>query len=85
MFNVALKAPASSTLITEGAHAGWLKTPNPTDKLDEQPARLVALSQGVSAVITGEISRRGDKYSVSAIALDAATGNVIARGSHCCK
>ena len=39
----------------------------------------MALSQGVSAVVTGEISRRGDKYNVSAMALDAASGNVIAK------
>jgi len=55
------------------------KLPNPTDKLDEQPARLVAVSEGISAVITGEISRRGNDYSISAIALDAVSGNVIAQ------
>jgi serine/threonine protein kinase/tetratricopeptide (TPR) repeat protein len=55
------------------------KLPNPTNKLDEQSARLVALGQSVNAVITGEISRRGDNYNVSCIALDAASGNVIAK------
>ncbi len=54
------------------------KLPHPTDKLDEQSARLVAINQGVSAVVTGEISRRGDHYSISATALDAVTGNVLA-------
>src|SRR5262249_29383721 len=51
----------------------------PSDKLDEQPARLVAVSQGVGTVITGERSRRGDKYAISATALDAQTGNVRAK------
>jgi tetratricopeptide (TPR) repeat protein len=55
------------------------KLPNPADKLDEQSARLVAVSQGVNAVITGELSRRGDNYHVSATALDSVTGNVLAK------
>ena len=50
------------------------KLPHPTDKLDEQSARLVAVNQGVNAVITGEISLRGNEYEVSAIALDAVSG-----------
>src|SRR5207344_435021 len=80
MFNVALEGASFINAYNRGtARRMAQKLPNPTDKLDEQPARLVALSQGVSAVITGEISRRGDKYNVSAIALDAATGNVIAK------
>src|SRR5208282_6557249 len=55
------------------------KLPHPTDKLDEQSARLVAVNQSINAVITGEISLRGDKYNVSAIALDAVTGKVLAK------
>ena len=55
------------------------KLPNPTDKLDEQSARLVAVNQGVNAVITGDISLRGDEYDISAIALDAVSGKVLAR------
>ena len=55
------------------------KLPNPTDKLDEQSARLVAVNQGVNAVITGEINLRGDQYDISAIALDAVSGKVLAK------
>ncbi len=55
------------------------KLPHPTDKLDEQSARLVAINQGVSSVITGEINLRGDEYDVSAMALDAVTGKVLAK------
>lgn len=52
---------------------------HPTDKLDEQSARLVAVNQGVNAVITGEVSLRGDEYDISAIALDAVSGKVLAK------
>jgi len=54
------------------------KLANPTDKLDEQTARLVAMNQEIKAVITGEINLRGDEYDISAIALDARSGKVIA-------
>ena len=80
MFNVALEGASFINAYNRGtARKLAQKLPNPTEKLDEQPARLVALSQGISTVITGEISRRGDNYDVSAMALDAATGNVIAK------
>ncbi|WP_348262907.1 protein kinase [Telmatobacter sp. DSM 110680] len=55
------------------------KLPNPSDKLDEQSARLVAVNQGVNAVITGDISLRGDQYEISAVALDAVSGKVLAK------
>ncbi|HKR27532.1 MAG TPA: protein kinase [Acidobacteriaceae bacterium] len=55
------------------------KLPHPTDKLDEQSARLIAVSQDINAVITGEISLRGDEYDISAVALDAVSGKVLAK------
>jgi tetratricopeptide (TPR) repeat protein/predicted Ser/Thr protein kinase len=55
------------------------KLPNPSDKLDEQSARLVAVNQGVNTVITGDISLRGDQYDITAIALDAVSGKVLAK------
>ena len=55
------------------------KLPNATGGLDEQSSRLVAMNQGVNAVITGDISLRGDQYDISAIALDAVSGNVLAK------
>jgi len=80
MFNVALEGASFINAYNRGSARKLAeKLPNPTEKLDEQPARLVALSQGISTVITGEISRRGDNYEVSALALDAASGNVIAK------
>ena len=80
MFNVALEGASFVNAFSRGdARKLAQQLPHPTDKLDEQPARLVAVNQGVGAVITGELSRRGDKYSISATALDAVTGNVIAK------
>src|SRR5215470_9230586 len=80
MFNVALEGASFINAYNRGnARKLAQKLPNPTDKLDEQPARLVAVGQGIGAVVTGELSRRGDKYSVSATALDAVSGNVIAK------
>jgi serine/threonine protein kinase/tetratricopeptide (TPR) repeat protein len=80
MLNVALEGASFINAYNRGAARKLAqKLPNPTDKLDEQPARLVALSQGISTVISGEISRRGEKYVVSAIALDTATGDTLAK------
>jgi tetratricopeptide (TPR) repeat protein len=80
MFNVALEGASFINAYNRGrARTLAKKLPNPTDKLDEQSARLVALSEGISAVITGEISLRGNAYTISTMALDAATGNILAR------
>src|SRR4029077_15731664 len=80
MFNVALEGASFINAYNRGsARKLAQKLPSPTDKLDEQPARLVALSQGISTIIAGEISRRGKNYSVSARALDSVTGNVLAK------
>jgi tetratricopeptide (TPR) repeat protein len=80
MFNVALEGAHFVRAFSRGdARKLAQQLPHPSDKLDEQPARLVAINQGVGAVITGELSRRGDKYSLSATALDAVSGNVLAK------
>jgi tetratricopeptide (TPR) repeat protein len=80
MFNVALEGASFINAFSRGnARKVAAQLPHPTDKLDEQAARLIAVSQGIGAVVTGELSRRGDKYSVSATALDAVSGNVIAQ------
>src|SRR6266404_5879620 len=80
MFNFALEGASFINAFNRGnARKLAGKLPHPSDKLDEQPARLVAVSQGIGAVVTGELSRRGDKYSLSATALDALSGNIIAK------
>jgi tetratricopeptide (TPR) repeat protein len=55
------------------------KLPNPTNKLDEQTVRLIARSQEIDAVITGEIDLRGDTYEITAIAMDGVSGKVLAK------
>jgi predicted Ser/Thr protein kinase/uncharacterized protein (DUF305 family) len=78
-FNVAMEGASFVNAFNRGtARKLAHKLPNPTDKLDEQPARLVAVSEGVSAVITGELNRSGDKYGISVTALDAVSGKVLA-------
>jgi serine/threonine protein kinase/tetratricopeptide (TPR) repeat protein len=79
MFNVALEG-ASFINAYNRVNARKLaeKLPNPTDKLDEQSSRLVAVSQGLGAVVTGSLSLRGDGYKLSVEALDARTGNSVA-------
>ena len=79
MFNVALEgASFINGYNRTGARNLAQKLPNPTDKLDEQSARLVAVGQGIGAVVIGSLSRRGDGYKLSVEALDARTGNSIA-------
>jgi eukaryotic-like serine/threonine-protein kinase len=80
MFNVALEGASFVNAYNRGtARKLAQQLPHPTDKLDEQAARLVAVGQGISAVITGELGRRGDNYGISATALDSVTGNVLAK------
>jgi hypothetical protein len=80
MLGVALEGASFINAYSRGdARKLAKKLPNPTDKLDEQSARLVAVNQGVSAVITGEINLRGDQYDISAIALDAVSGKELAK------
>jgi eukaryotic-like serine/threonine-protein kinase len=80
MLGVALEGASFINAYSRGdARKLAKKLPNPTDKLDEQSARLVAVNQGVNAVITGDISLRGDQYDISAMALDAVSGKVLAK------
>src|SRR5215469_1795776 len=79
MVNVALEGASFVNAYNRGTArnlAGQL--PHPSEKLDEQSARLVAISQGVGAVVTGSLSQRGDGYKLSVEALDARTGKSIA-------
>ncbi|MFI5112171.1 MAG: protein kinase [Terriglobales bacterium] len=79
MFNVALEGASFINAYSRGdARRLASKLPHPTDKLDEQSARLIAISQGLGAIVTGSLSRRGDGYKVSVEAMDAVSGNTIA-------
>jgi tetratricopeptide (TPR) repeat protein/predicted Ser/Thr protein kinase len=80
MLGVALEGASFINSYSRGdARRLAAKLPNPTNKLDEQSARLVAVSQGVNVVITGDISLRGGEYDISAIALDSVSGSVLAK------
>ena len=79
MFNVALEgATFINAYNRSNARQVAGKLPNPTSKLDEQSARLVAVSQGVSAIVTGALSFRGNGYRLSVEAIDAVTGKTLA-------
>jgi tetratricopeptide (TPR) repeat protein/predicted Ser/Thr protein kinase len=80
MLGVAMEGASFINVYSRGdARKLAKKLPNPTDTLDEQSSRLVAMNQGVSAVITGDISLRGDQYDISAVALDSLSGKVLAK------
>ena len=80
MLGVALEGASFINAYSRGdARKLAKKLSNAPDKLDEQSALLVAKSQEVSVVITGDISLRGDAYDISAIALDAVSGKVMAK------
>ena len=80
MLGVALEGASFLNAYNRGdARKQAEKLPHPTDKLDEQTARLVAGHEDVNVVITGEIDLRGGEYDISAIALDAVSGNVLAK------
>ena len=82
MFNVALEEVGFINAFSRGTArrlAG--KLPTPTEHLDKTSARLVAISQNVGAVITGELSRQQKHYTISAAVVDAVTGNVLAQAT----
>lgn len=80
MFNVALEGASFITAYNRGqarseAHQLQPKSPG---KLDEQAARLVALREGVSAIVTGSLSSRDNGYQLSVEAIDAASAKTLA-------
>jgi tetratricopeptide (TPR) repeat protein len=50
----------------------------PPDVLDETSARQLAVNQGVGVVLSGSLSRQGNRYELSMRAVEAVTGNEIA-------
>jgi tetratricopeptide (TPR) repeat protein/predicted Ser/Thr protein kinase len=79
MFNVALEGASFINAYNRGeARKVAQKLPTPADKLDEATARLVAVSQGINAVVIGSLSRRGDGYKLSVDVVDTITGNTLA-------
>ena len=82
MLGVAMEGASFINVYSRGdARKLAKKLPNSADTLDEQSSRLVAMNQNIGAVITGDISLRGGQYDISAIALDAVSGNVVAKAN----
>ena len=79
MFNVALEGASFINAFDRGsAREAASHLPNPAQKLDEQTARLVAVKQGVAAIVTGTLVKQGAGYGLSVKAIDAVTGNTLA-------
>jgi serine/threonine protein kinase/Tfp pilus assembly protein PilF len=79
MFNVALEGASFINAFDRNQARNLAsKLPKPADSLDEEHARLVAISQGIGTVVTGELNRRGGGYSISVKAKDALTGKILA-------
>jgi serine/threonine protein kinase/tetratricopeptide (TPR) repeat protein len=79
MFNVALEGASFINAFDRNqARKLASKLPKPTDSLDEEHARLVAISQGIGTVVTGELNRRSEGYRISVKAEDALTGRILA-------
>jgi tetratricopeptide (TPR) repeat protein len=81
MFNVALEGASFVNAFNRGkARQLAEKLPSPASKLDEKTARLLAVSQGISAIVTGSLSSQGTGYELSVKAIDAVTGKILATG-----
>ncbi|HMK23624.1 MAG TPA: tetratricopeptide repeat protein, partial [Terriglobales bacterium] len=79
MFNVALEGASFINAYNRStARQAAAKLPNPTGKLDENAARLVAVNEGVAAIVTGSLSRRGSGYNLTVKSTDAVTGKTLA-------
>jgi len=78
MFNVALEGASFINTFNRGeARRAAAKLPNPSNKLDNQIATLVATNQGVGVVVSGTLERRGTGYELLLKAVRAVTGETI--------
>jgi tetratricopeptide (TPR) repeat protein len=78
MLSIALEgAPFISSYSRKDAHSDAAKLRAGAKRLDEGLARLVAVREGVSVVVAGDISQEGGSYGLAIHAVDAATGNSI--------
>jgi serine/threonine protein kinase/Tfp pilus assembly protein PilF len=79
MFNVALEGASFINSFSRGtARQVAAGLPHPTQVLDEQTSRLVAVKEGIAAIVTGSLSKRGNGYSLLVKAIDALTGKTLA-------
>ena len=79
MLNVALEGASFINGFSRGtARQVAAALPHPTQVLDERTARLVAVKEGIAAIVTGSLSKRGTGYSLSVQAIDALSGKTLA-------
>jgi tetratricopeptide (TPR) repeat protein/predicted Ser/Thr protein kinase len=79
MFNVALEGARFISAYNRGsAREAAAGLPKPSQTLDEQTSRLVAVKQGISAIVTGTLNKQGSGYALSVQAIDAVTGKTLA-------
>ena len=82
MLSIALEgAPFISSYNRGQAHKEGAKLQNGATRLDQSLARLVAVREGVSVVVAGDVSAEGGGYRLAIRAVDAATGKSIAEQS----
>jgi serine/threonine protein kinase/tetratricopeptide (TPR) repeat protein len=79
MFNVALEGASFINGFNRGtARKVAAGLPNPSKVLDEQTSRLIAVKEGIAAIVTGSLNKHGSGYSLSVDAIDALSGKKLA-------
>ena len=81
MFNVALEGASFINGFNRGTARKVAGTLTSSQALNEQNARLVAAKEGVAAIVTGSLSKRGSRYSLAVQAIDALSGKTLASES----
>jgi serine/threonine protein kinase/tetratricopeptide (TPR) repeat protein len=79
MFNVALEGASFINAFSRGtARKVATGLSNSPQKLDEETSRLVAVKEGVAAIVSGSLNKQGNGYRLSVRAIDAVTGKILA-------
>jgi len=78
MLNVALEGASFINAYNRStARKLAAKLPNPSGKLDESAARLVAVNEGIPVILAGSLSSHGSGYRLALKAVDAVTGKTL--------
>ena len=79
MFNVALEGASFLNAFNRSqARRLASQLPKPSERLDPETARLVAVSKGIPVVVSGSLAREGQGYRIDVRVVDARTGEGIA-------
>ncbi len=80
MLDIALEQASFINAFSRGdARKLAQELPHPSDKLDPAAARLVAVSQGIGAVVAASLGRSPDGYTLAAEVIDAVTGGTVTK------